>query len=410
MNGRSIASHLIVGGLALSLGWGLSSMSTGRQESAPSSAQAVSEPIAAFSSALQIENPAERTLALAEFFRRADPEWAPRLRAEVNAPGSALILDEISETLFASWWAKTDPQAAFAHVVDPPWAGRHPWIRTVLREWMRQDPQAAVAALDSLPAAEGKGRLEGTRVVVDAWFEQPDFADPMPLVALLSQLEIKPRGRVIKHMIEAMIKGRGVDATERFIESIPSDVESLRLHVQPELMARMGIVLLDHDIDRAVEWANKHGQGRKGAGIRKHLAFQWGLRDGPSAMQWATSLRDDPERPAVVKRAWLSFTRKQPDSAREWLAAQEPNRALQGVYAKYLVHVAEEDPNRALRLAKTATDPEVREKMLVAVGKGWMTADPKAAEVWLGESGLPPDHVQQVRDWAAQMAAVRKAS
>ena len=405
MNGRSFASHLVVAGLALLLGWGLSSMRP--SESAQPSVGTLKGPVADFTEALRIEAPAQRTVALAEFFERVDPEWAPSLRAEVNTQGSDLVLDEVSEMLFASWWARHDPRAAFENVVDPPWAGRHPWVRSVMREWVKQDPLAAVAAVDSLPELESKGRMEATRVVVDGWFAQSEVADPTPLVQLLAGLEVKPRGRAIKHLIDTMIESRGIDATEQFVEAIPASFEAGGQNVRAELMARMGMALLDHDLDRAIAWANEHGQGRKGSGIRKHLAFRWGLRDGPGAMRWTTNLPDEPERPAIVKRAWLSFTRKDPDGARDWLASQEPNRALQGVYANFLIHVAEQDPERALSLARSATDPEVRDKMLIAVGKGWMKADPKAAESWLSQSELPPDHAQRVRDWAA---AARKNS
>lgn len=409
MNVRSFASHLVVAALALGVGWVLA---TGLGDGKRSSriADHGTEPIERFAAALRIDDPGDRAVALHRFFAETPPEWAPRLRAEVNTAGSEIVLDEMAEALFATWWARADPEAAFANRVDPAWAGRHPWLRAVFHEWARRDPTAAIRAIRSLPENAEAGRLEATRVVVDEWFAQEDFADPAPLVELLPHLEVKPRARAVKRILETMIEARGLDATERFVEAVPDDSESLGIQVKPELMARLGTLMLDHDLERAVRWADRHGKGRKGSGIRKHLAFQWGLRDGPAAMAWATGLPDSPERPAIIKRAWLSFNRKQPERAREWLAAHEPTRALQGIYAEYLLNVAQKDPDRALALATSATDAEIRERMLTAVGRGWMQANPEAAQAWLPESGLSPAQIEKIRDWAEQAARNRRAS
>jgi hypothetical protein len=416
MNARMIVSHLVVAVGALWLGWTLATSTL--EEAAPGSAVGSSEgllgssldpsldteqsPVSHFAELLVIEDPAERTVALAKFFRSADPAWAQRLRDEVNSEGSELVLDEISETLFASWWARSDPESAFTNRVDPAWANRHPWVRAVFREWMKVDAMAAVEAIDTLPTTPGRGRLEASRVVLDEWFQQDEVADPTPLLALLPHLEPKTRARAIKRMMTSMIETRGLEATEEFALSVPSDSDTIGTQIQPEIMARMGIALLGRDVDRAIEWANRHGEGRRGVGIRKHLAFHWGLQDGPAALQWAMGLPDSPERSAVIKRAWLSFNRKQPEEARAWLMSREPDELLQGIYARFLTHLAQNDPDRARSLAETAKDAAVRERMLVAVGKGWMKADPKGAETWLKGSGLSPTAREQIENSARQ--------
>ncbi|HKK53490.1 MAG TPA: hypothetical protein VKA74_17955, partial [Myxococcota bacterium] len=131
--------------------------------------------------------------------------------------------------------------------------------------------------------------------------------------------------------------------------------------------------------------------------IRKHLAYYWGLKDGPAAMEWATGLPDTPDRSAVVARAWLSFGRVQPEKASDWLVERGPDGALQDVYARYLRNLAKNEPARALELAEQTADDEVREKMLMAVGQGWMRADREAAEAWLATAGLPPEIEKRIR-------------
>ena len=265
---------------------------------------------------------------------------------------------------------------------------------------MRQDPLAAVAATETLPKNPGRGRLEAARVVIDTWFEQEGTADPTPILGLLNQLELKPRARGISRMIHALIETRGLDGAEAFVLAIPSDFEHLGTSLKQEAMSRLAAELLDYDVARAVRWADQQGQGRENAGVRRHLAHYWATRDGPAAMEWALSLPDDTERRVVVKRAWLSFRRTQPEAAAEWLLAQEPNRTLLVIFSRYITSIAKDDPEGAIAIAERAQDPKIRRQLYVAVGKGWMRADPEAAQAWIDEVGLTPAQQQQIRRWA----------
>ena len=405
MTARSIVTHLIVAGIAFAIGWTLSTGGSSDSSAKSLGAVASEEPVAVMAEILRIPDPAERAVALAGFFESTDPVWAQLLWEALTAEGTELPVDEITETLFASWWAKSDPAAAFAHIVDPGWANRHPWVRSVLREWVRQDPLAAAAAVATLPPDPTRGRLDGARIVLDEWFEQDETVDPTPLLGLIRQLEPLPRAAAIERILTSMIEAHGLDATERFAESVPSEAGAIGVNLKQELMARMGVVLLAHDVERALGWAQKHGDERDGSGIRKHLAYYWALEDGEAAMEWAIALSDDLEKPSIVKRAWLSFGRKKPDEARNWLQARKPDRVLQGIYGRHLTNVARQDAESALALAEKATDAAVRERMLVAVGKGWIQTDPAAAEAWMQRSGLSAESQRRIRELAGPRAA-----
>jgi len=233
--------------------------------------------------------------------------------------------------------------------------------------------------------------------VLDAWFGLETLPDPTPLLGLFGHVEPKPRALAMQRMLDSLVERSGLEAAERFVESVPDLSDAIGLDVEQELMSRMAVVLLDHDVERAVAWAAKHGEGRAGVGIRKHLAYYWGLRDGPAAMAWATALPDTPERGAVVKRAWVSFGRKRPDEARAWLLERGPGPALVGIYAQHLRNVAREDPEQARALAPRVTDEAVRERMLVAVGRGWIRSEPEAVEAWLASGVLSPQQAARVR-------------
>jgi hypothetical protein len=215
---------------------------------------------------------------------------------------------------------------------------------------------------------------------------------------VIKQLEPIARGGALGHLVSTMLKNEGIDATLDFVRSVPPDKDGLLGgSVQHEILARTGVALLDHDVDRAVDWAREQADGPNGIGVQKHLAYYWGIRDGRAAMEWAISLPDTAARPAVIKRAWISFGRKHTDEAREWLQSRAPDETLQAIYGRHIRTVAETDPGRALALAERSVNEEIRQRMLAAAARGWMKTDPEAASAWLAEAGLPAELERQIR-------------
>lgn len=393
MNARSFFSHALVALVTFGIAYAV--LSPRKDAEAPMERPA--DPVAAFAEILAVEEPFARTRALLDFFAVADPAWAERLRAEVSKEdGTGLTLDETAETLFAAWWAKSDPGAAFQGRVDPGWPNRHPWLREVMRTWAANDPQRAAEAAGGLPPNPDRGKVEATRILVEHWWDKPTDGDIGPLYALIGNLPVMPRAGAIQRLIEKSIEHQGIDATEKFVESLPHE-DAFGDSVQQEMQARYGQALLNHDIERAKAWALKHGQGRDGSGILRHLAFSWGAKDGPTAMNWAMTLPDGPERPGVVMRVWLSFRHAHPDEAAEWLLDQEPTSVLEAVYQRFLTGTASLDPKQALAIAERTKEPALRERLLAAVGVGWMKTDRDAALAWLDTVELAPELEERVR-------------
>ncbi len=392
MKAGLVVSHLAIAMIAFLLGRFLFAS----PESASGEREQPADPVAAFIEAVQLEETHARARALLDFFANADPAWATRLRAEVNQPNSRIMLDEIGEALFAAWWAKSDPAAALANVVQPAWSNRNPWVREVMRAWVGVDPARAAEAADGLPPNPDRGKVEATRVLVDHWWDQPGTNDPTALLALVEKLEVMPRAGAVQAIIAGLIERRGVEDTEKFIESIPV-TDDPAVSLQSEFLARFGQALVDVDMEAAVRWAEKHGQGREGSGVLRHLAFSWGRKDGPTAMQWALNLPESPQRPSIILRVWLSFRETQPEQASEWLLAQEPTKALEPIFQRYVTGTASLDVKKALEIAGRMKDAAARERLLAAVGVGWMKTDPKAALEWLDSVELAPELEERVR-------------
>lgn len=393
MNARAIATHLGVAVLAFALGYAVFSNRAGSTPEIRHS----DDPVAEFAEIVQIEDAHARARGLVDFFASADPAWAERLRDAVDPAESKIVLDEIGEILFASWWARSNPEAAFERRIDPAWRNRNPWLREVMIAWSATDPTQAAKAANTLPPNPDRGVVEAVRILVDHWWDKPESADPTPLLDLIRKLEVVPRAGAIQRLIELSMKHRGVEATEAFVESLPEE-EDIGVSVQSEVLARFGQSLLEYDKDHAIRWANKHGRGRKGSGVLRHLAFSWGQKDGPEAMQWAMNLEDETQRPAIVYRVWLSFRQEKPEEAAQWLLAQGPIPALEGVYARYLTGLGlEKKQTEAFEIAERAEDAALRDRLRAAVATGWAQSDPEATTKWLETAKLAPELEERIR-------------
>jgi len=389
MNARLVISHLAVGLLGLVLGLA----ATG---GIPGLRRPIGDPVAALGEAAAIDDPQARTRALLDFFAAADPAWATDLRDAVNTVESQIFLDEVGETLFAGWWAKADPKAAFDRRIDPAWPNRHPWLRETMRAWVKRAPTDAAAAAGTLPPNPDRGKVEVARVLVEHWWDDPNNDDAAPILVVINALDLRTRASAIVRLLQKSIEKRGIPSTEELVESIP-ETDDLAFDVRQEMFSRYVQLLAERDAEEAVRFAKEHEHDREGLGVMRHLAFTWGGKDGPAAMRWAVNLPDRASRNRILLRAWLSFRHAQPDAAAEWLAQQEPSDALITIYRRYLTGTAGVDPQKALALAEKAKDPAMREQLLTAVGVGWMKSDPKAATEWLDTVELAPELEAEVR-------------
>lgn len=396
MNSNSVLSHLAVGLIAFALAWAIAT----EQDSVGNPNDPATfdrEPTVAMATILRIEDAGDRATQLAAFLDQTDPSVAMILHEVLRERESDLIIDEVAEILLADWWAASDPESAFLHPVNPGWEGRHPWMRTILKRWTREDPVAAAMAVQSLPPGPLKGRLDGSRVVVDEWLSLDSMPDPRPLLEVIRSLEPMARGGAIEHVIRSMIKTDGVDQSLDFVRSLSPD-NTPGGSVHNEFLARTGVVLLNEDPDMAVAWAEEQRSGPNSPGAHKHLAYYWGLQDGPAALAWALALPPDlPEKTATIKRAWISFARRHREESKDWMLAHPPEPLMRATYIKFLNTLAKTEPQSALELAEKTVDPELRNIMRASAAEGWMEVDPTAALAWLTDAGLPPKLTAKVR-------------
>ena len=409
MNARTTAG--IATGLlaAFALGWFVHGVQapTGGAAPASKSTTASHEAPFALEEILEIEAPRERTRALLELLDETDPAVALAMHEKMRELRKAGAVDEIAEILVASWWAEAAPEVAFAHPINPQWGDRHPWVRTVIQHWGPQDPEAAAYAVQSMSAAEADGRTAAARAVVDAWLELDELPDPGPLFGVVQDLEPMVRGGALLHIARSLIEDRGVEAALEYVRSVdPSS--GLHGDIRKEFFARTGVALLEFDTAAARAWAAENVDTPEGPAIHKHIAYYWALSEGRTALEWALALPDMPAKATILKRAWISFSRKHKDDAYAWIMEHPPHPLMKGTYHRFILELGKTDPEAGLALADRAEDPTLRHEMRAAAGQGWMSVDPQAATAWLAEAGLPPALAAKVRSAGRSGSAPRR--
>lgn len=395
MNTRTTVGVLIGLLAAFALGW-FAAGGGASDGAGPRQTTASREAPLAFEAALEIEAPRARTRALLDFLDATDPAVALNLYEKMRELRKEGLVDEIAEILVASWWAEAAPEAAFAHPINPQWADRHPWARTVIQHWGSVDPESAAYAVQGMSAAPADGRTAATRAIVDAWLELETLPDPRPLFGVLENLEPIVRGGALLHIARSLIEDRGVSAALDYVRSVDAS-SGLRGDIRTEFFARTGVALLDYDPAAATAWAAEHADKPEGPGVQKHIAYYWGLTEGRPAMDWAIALPDSAAKSTILKRAFISFSRKHKEDAEAWINEHPPHPQMKATYRQYIRERGKTDPEAALALADRSVEPDLRDEMRAAAAQGWMSVDPQAASAWLAEAGLPAALAAKVR-------------
>ena len=341
---------------------------------------------------LRMPEPDVRARALSSFFAQVNPS---NLETVEEVYKRALHeVDEVAEVFLAAWWARFDPAGAMGGRIPPSWGGNDLWTRTVIREWVRKDPEGARAAVAMLPPQPEAAKLEAFRSLIMGWFEHPD-TDPDALLMVFNQVgELRPRGELVLMWLNRMLAARGVDYATEYTESMPDNKQILR--IKREMLGRLAGIIVRTDPERAVAFAERNLDTEAGNKIAYYMVSRWARKDGPAAMQWALPLGGKTHH-KVIERGWRSFQAADRDAAVAWIEAQPTSPELEPAYARYVSSVASTDYLRALELSEQIQDERRQRKVWQAIGRKWIAEDPVGAEAWMAQLDLPAETLKRIR-------------
>jgi len=366
------------------------------------------EPDEGFPTGLELEavltNPdvVVRTGQFVELLSGAPSHSAASLRDALFARKPQL--DDVVVTLFATWWAQHDPDAAWRDRVGPRMRGGPLWIRSVARSWAIADPEAALQVARSFEGPADH-RVTGLLAAIEGAMESPRAID---YDGLFRTTQLLPRDRshyeALDIIVNRMVERDGIDSTIRFTEAMRDDLPGEDLKAQT--FRRLATAITNRDPERALLWAARHTGGPYGKHLIRRIGARWGWIDGKAAMEWARDLPADLEnRDRVVLstyRGWMTFDREQ---AQTWMRSTEQTEGLAPALEAFITDLGRSDPTEALEWVPRLQSESRRERSLIAIGRRWLAADPEGAARWLEEAALPPAIVESISANTANSAS-----
>jgi hypothetical protein len=324
----------------------------------------------------------ERAQRIAQILQRSAPEDLETLRIEFE--NASLNQGDIEYSLFAHWWARFDPEAAFVYC-DNHLRFEFPRVLLdVVRAWGRKDPIGAVES--SLLARRGTTSPAMADELVDAlvvgWFEsgepglgewivqQPDSGN------IARGLRAYAKMRVLKY--------GDVETLEWIIESPEFEPQLRRL-----LLAGALTVIAHQNPALAVEWMETaEERGVEIYTFMPRIARSWAHHEPQKTMEWVLQYPDFPDRERAIMgitRRWLK--RDEPGMV-EWLKPRVGEEWTDQMRYQSIRFYAQEanyrvDWSHLMDRAAEIVEVNRRRATVLWLAQRWFVADQPAAEAWM---------------------------
>jgi hypothetical protein len=210
-------------------------------------------------------------------------------------------------------------------------------LYSVAHQWARQDPQAAIRAIESL-----QSRSE--------------------------------REQLLQHAVHAWAEKNAREAVEWVLERPPSFQRS-------ELLMGALNSLVTKEPSTAMTMMDRLSTAERQQ-MLPMLVMSWASVDPHSAAEWAEK-QDDPQvRNQALMMVASALAERDPDEALRW-AARVSGEQNQEILGYVLQQIAQNDPERASRMVGQMSEGPQREGTIAAIAQIWARWEPQEALAWV---------------------------
>jgi hypothetical protein len=331
-----------------------------------------------------------------ENLRRTAPDWDPEAKAALHFmltrwaredPEAALAsLDQLGSrqrgdfaSSVLSGIAAVNPDRATAWLADPanklvdfPLMG-HILAGTIGREWLRRDPEAALAWAAQLPDSQRGGAYTGILVTL---------AGTNPNRAAETAARLEP-GETRRNLL--------ADIGESWARTDPQAaltwVQSLSPEDRPAALRDSMASWAASDPAAAARHVAELPPDQVNAAVLKAVAEPWTVKAPQAAAAWvweqpASAARND----AMGGVIW-NWTRQNPTEASQWVRDQPASPVRDSAIAGLAIATFDGDPAAALTWADSMNDPKKREESVSVGLREWLKRDAAAAASWARQQG-----------------------
>ncbi|MBK1828934.1 hypothetical protein [Haloferula rosea] len=288
--------------------------------------------------------------------------------------------------LLADEWAAIAPQEAVGYLGRLEVGGsRNPYLFSALSQWAGQDPEAALAWLNSNRDDREQGREYLTAALIrGAATADPDFA----LKLLLEAPDSPEKLGSVEFLTRVWLQG-GLDAAVAGLDRLPMNEAGIRERAIQQIARRAD------DRSAVAAWAVGLPDSRERMMAVSAVAARWSQQDPAEAAAWVDGLASAPIRSDAYGEIGTRWARRDPLAAADWLSEQdgsaEHDLAARGV-AWSTVGVV---PDKAFEQVASITHAGLREETFEQLGRMWISQQPQRAKSYLEGENLMP---RKIRD------------
>jgi hypothetical protein len=342
-------------------------------------------------------DPLQRVADLTALLPTLGPTAVPALIAALEA--APMDGGDPELVLFGMWWARFDPEAAFAWTKTERRAQFASVIAAIVRSWAHVDPDRALAAALGLSFP---GQRE---IACDAAISGWDESGRPGLVEAVAKLADTNQQRAAESVARRRVATLGPAAAFRWVESLeatPKFREMMAVRVASAAAASVEGGPL------AAEWATPRVRSdERLSSYPRRIATRWVVADPEAAMAWLASLPAGADRNDGVAEAFRAWAMRDYQAAFAWIEQTEPQPWNEPALAVYTRAIASERPKDAIELAQRISDPELRESTTIVIGQTWTKQDRAAAEAWLDQADVS-ERVRRVSKMVVSEERVRE--
>jgi hypothetical protein len=387
MRGTTLLFSLI----ALAIGFGAGWMgSQANLERAPNPAQLDAAELALeLQSAFSEASVTERLLRLDGVLASLDPSTLESALVVVERERS--VLRDLEVELFYEAWARFDPVSAIEYAGNWPRSKRAIATGAALKEWAREDPEAALRGVAELIEADPSRATQLNRHLVAGWVYSSDPDSSFEYVVGLNETVRSQSGLAL---VANQVRRLGPTGLSQWADERLPEAGAF----QKNFFRRVMRALVRRDPSLASDWALRHGdQDYAGDGVR--LLMETWLPQSPDiALQWLSTHVPESSRQIALESASRSWVLKDFQGAGRWLDAQPPNSLHDPILAAYTRGLSRQKNDAAVDWAERISDDTLRGRTLQLAATQWYQRDPEGAEVWLLSSSLDEPARQAVRE------------
>lgn len=249
-------------------------------------------------------------------------------------------------------------------------------MNSVLGRWAEQDPEAALAYVDSMPAAFDRGQARMS--IANRWANE----EPLTAMEWADSLENEQEaGSILSSVLR------------RFAERDPEGAFQAALDFERVSAFDFSTVAtrwVRDDPDQAVTAIEQMPQGgRRAEGIRA-AAQTLANEDPMEAARLATELEAGPGRSRVMQEIARELAERDVEIAAAWASELETEEERSLAYSEVAMRWSTVAPAAAARFVSSLTSDEARVEAEYQLVRGWSTHSSEDAADWLRRNGSSP--------------------